>query len=108
MGHEEVREAVSQEKEEMLTSIKGVGKKTARRLILELKDKLSDLEFERVGSSQSNAGMALQALTSNSLGFNGKEAREAISKVKSKMDDGHKLSVEDLIQEALRNCPPKW
>lgn len=101
MKGEQVREAVAQEEEKMLTSVKGIGKKTARRLILELKDKISDLEMEPSASApQTNTSLALQALTSESMGFSNREAREALSRVRE--EEGSELEVQELIQNALQ------
>jgi len=102
MDKSEFRRAVLEEEISTLTSIKGIGKKTARRLILELKEKVSDMEFEAVsagGVADSKVSMAVQALTSDSLGFSVQEARKAISRVRESGDD---LEVEELVQSALK------
>ena len=101
MGKEEFREAIMREEEGTLTTIKGIGKKTARRLILELKDDLPELEMQSTTGDPHNgsSGVALQALTSDSLGFSFKEAREAISKVQKENGD---LGTQELIQKALK------
>ncbi|MFW6422359.1 MAG: Holliday junction branch migration protein RuvA, partial [Candidatus Bipolaricaulota bacterium] len=101
MREEEFREAVVNEEVQILTSIKGVGKKTARRLILELKDKIPEIEVaDGAGvEGKSRVGLALQALTSDSLGFSRMEAREALSSVQGEDRD---LEVQELIQRALK------
>ena len=78
-----------------LTKIPGVGKKTAERLILELKDKFSDTEFaasKNQGSSElSDIQNALLA-----LGYNQKD----ILTVTKDLDEN--VSVNDGIKQALK------
>ncbi len=102
MEKSEFRRAIMEEELETLTSIKGIGKKTARRLILELKEKISDLEFETVGTSgegNKKVSLAVQALTSDSMGFSVRRAREAVSRAR---ENGEDLEVEELVQSALK------
>ena len=102
MDKAEFRRAILEEELTTLTSIKGIGKKTARRLILELKDKVSEVEFEAAGAAggtDSKVSMAVQALTSDSLGFSVQEARKAVSRARENGDD---LGVEELVQSALK------
>jgi Holliday junction DNA helicase RuvA len=78
-----------------LTKIPGVGKKTAERLILELKDKFSDTEFaasKNQGSSQlSDIQNALLA-----LGYNQKDILTVTK------DLGENITVNDGIKQALK------
>ncbi len=102
MDKAEFRRAVLEEELSTLTSIKGIGKKTGRRLILELKEKVSDMEFETSGAGtevDSKVSMAIQALASDSMGFSVQEARKAVSRVRDRGDD---LEVEELVQSALK------
>ncbi|MCI0495520.1 helix-hairpin-helix domain-containing protein, partial [candidate division KSB1 bacterium] len=90
-----------------LTSLSGVGKKTAQRLILDLKDKLlplsltseKPLPFE-IATSEIKRLMdeSLSALIS--LGFNKTNAQTAIQKVIQQV--GKEITVEELIKNALR------
>lgn len=79
------------------TKIKGVGKKTAERIILELKGKVNTIDYAGLstvsGSSASNSD-AIEALIS--LGFSKADAVRAISKTDAD------LSLEEKITEALR------
>ncbi|MCL2848393.1 MAG: Holliday junction branch migration protein RuvA [Firmicutes bacterium] len=92
----------------MISSIKGIGKKTAERIVLELKDKIineflikqgGDIAMVANGSEivGSLAGQAVEALVA--LGYSKSEATNSVSKIKDM--DG--LSVEDIIVKALRN-----
>ena len=85
-----------------LSTIPGVGKKTAERLTLELKDKLADLalDMEHPPSSTSTEGFfndALSALVN--LGYKKPEAEKALKMVTSKQ--GNDVELEDLIKESL-------
>ncbi len=102
MEKTEFRRAIMEEELSTLTSIKGIGKKTGRRLILELKEKVSEMEFESSapGTGGGNeVSMAIQALTSDTMGFGVQEAREAVSRVRE--GDGD-YDVEELVQSALK------
>ncbi len=89
-----------------LTAIPGVGKKTAERLILELRDKIgktiADAEPLSTQGMESAAMRteALQALTS--LGYNLQIAEKSIRLV-LKEAEGSNISLEELIKRALRH-----
>lgn len=75
----------------------GVGKKTAERIVLELKDKIDISSIEDISISEIIASIddeAVQALTS--LGYTRYEVNKALSDV-----DGD-LSLEDIIKEGLK------
>ncbi len=87
-----------------LTSIPGVGKKTAERLVLELKDKVSKMEssdkiFDLPNSGASIRSEALTALIS--LGFSRDKAEQSLRGVLSEAN-GISISVEELIKRALQ------
>lgn len=83
-----------------LSSIKGIGKKTAERIILELKDKL-DEELQEIDGSMSTSNAsdlksdAVDALVA--LGFNKQEAASAVKKV-----DSTGKTVEEIVMLALK------
>lgn len=86
-----------------LTRIPGIGKKTAERLIIEMRDRLQDWTIAGVSSPQlidstisKAANDAISAL--QALGYKPNEARQAISKIQKDHD-----SSEELIRHALRN-----
>ena len=89
-----------------LMAIPGVGRKTAERLIVELRDKAGKTLTESEPISvigTANAAMrieALQALTS--LGYNQQIAEKAIRLV-VKEAEGSTISLEELIKRALRH-----
>ena len=97
--------AIIMEDDKHLCRAPGIGKKTAGRIILELKDKIKTDEvsegvdiqqgFEDIAPSNSNAiGEALGALLA--LGYSEKEAENALKKV------NRQESVENIIKECLR------
>lgn len=87
-----------------LSSIPGVGKKTAERLALEMKDKLADLALDMehqpdVGSPDGFYEDALSALVN--LGYKKPQAEKALQSAYN--ENGKESSLEDLIKESLNN-----
>lgn len=98
---DQVTDAIASEDVATIQSIKGIGSKTAQRVILDLKDKILKvygLSGISANSSNTNKNEALSAL--ETLGF----ARKQIEKVCDKivMDDPLS-SVETIIKQALKN-----
>ena len=96
----ELARAIVQGDIRTLESIKGIGKKTAERLVLELKDKLSKTTTESNISPMKNNTLqqdALNALTA--LGINRTAAEQALQKTLNANPD---LSVEELVKKTLR------
>lgn len=82
-------------------SIKGIGAKTAQRIILDLKDKvlkIYNLEEVSVSQSNTNKDEALSAL--EVLGFARKSAEKVVDKIAKENPDA---SVETIIKQALKN-----
>ena len=80
-----------------LTDIPGIGKKTAQRLILELKERVAEEEIIE-GGDEELARDALSALLS--LGYSRNEARKAIREVIDSSKE--ELDLASLIKKALR------
>ncbi len=97
----EIRQAIVQENENLIKSVKGIGVKTAKRVILELKDKLSkglDPTLNLAPSHNTYREEALKALLA--LGIGKPVAQKALNKlIKSKKPIN---SVESMIKEALK------
>jgi holliday junction DNA helicase RuvA len=105
---DELVRAVSAQDTSALTKVPGVGKKTAERLLVELKDRFKawevvpsmfalvpnqpDMPAAQVASAESDAVNALI-----SLGYKPQEASKAVSAIKDK-----NLSAEDMIRRALK------
>ena len=105
MSPAELREHVLRGEAAMLTSIPGVGRKTAERLIIELRDRFADMEpletapLSGVTDERREARAdALAAL--ESLGFSRAAAEKNLRKVMKDRPDVH--AAEDLIRLALR------
>ncbi len=84
-----------------IQSIKGIGSKTAQRVILDLKDKVLKLyDLDEVSMSQSNTNRdeALSAL--EVLGFVRKTSERVVEKIIKDVPDS---SVEYIIKQALKN-----
>ena len=84
-----------------IQSIKGIGSKTAQRVILDLKDKVLKLyDLDEVSMSQSNTNKdeALSAL--EVLGFIRKSAERVVEKIVKENPDA---TVENIIKLALKN-----
>ena len=98
---EEVSLAIVQSNVKQLEGVKGIGKKTAERLVLELKDKLSKNSFDVNVSAHMGNSLetdALNALTA--LGISRAQAENAIQKIIRAEPPVSKL--EDLIKKALK------
>lgn len=106
---DELRFAVLSEDVKTISKAPGVGKKTAQKLILELKDKMDlqeafDLKTQHVQESQGDMAdlsdarrEAVEALTA--LGYSGADALKAVKRVE--MTSG--MDVETLLKAALKN-----
>lgn len=88
-----------------LTQIPGIGKKTAQRIVLELKDKLKEesietkinaKEIEQEVIANGKAEEAVSAL--KVLGYNKNQIDKAMEKI-----DVNELSIEEIIKIALKN-----
>ena len=94
MSVADLRDAVSRQETGRLTKIPGIGRKTAERLLLELKDKL-DIAVIDVRSESEGAGAdVVNALLA--LGYSDKEAQFAVRNI----DSGS--SVTEGIRQALK------
>jgi len=100
LSAEEIRSAILQDDVFLLKSIKGIGAKTAQRIILDLKDKLSKLDkSEEIFVSESNRirEEALSAL--EILGFSKNSVEKVINK---QFLENSEMSVEELIKLVLK------
>ncbi len=97
---QQVKLAIIREDASVLTGVSGIGAKIAKRIILELKEKIkdvdSDMDVEDFKDQPIQFNEAVDTLLA--LGFTRGEARDALSKVRDKGI----VSTEDQIKEALR------
>ena len=101
LSPKQVREGIATEDVALIQSIKGIGLKTAQRVIIDLKDKILkiyDIDEVSVKESNTNKEEALSAL--EVLGFNKKQAEKTLDKIFAAQPES---SVEQLIKLALKN-----
>ncbi|MFD2542540.1 Holliday junction branch migration protein RuvA [Lacinutrix gracilariae] len=97
----QVREGIAVGDVALIQSIKGIGAKTAQRVILDLKDKvlkIYDIDEVSIAKSNTSKDEALSAL--EVLGFNKKQAERVIDKVIATQPEAN---VEEIIKQALKN-----
>jgi holliday junction DNA helicase RuvA len=105
MNSQELKTAIVQENAAALQSIKGIGGKTAQRVIIDLKDKLKKETWEESQPSVSLTPHntlrkeALSALLT--LGLPRAVAEKSIDSVLKK--SGNTITLEDLVKQALKN-----
>jgi len=99
----ELREAILREDARTLQAVKGIGGKTAQRLILELRDKLRRSSGDSIlGGSPGNT-LRQEALTALvTLGISRSVAEASIDGVLRKA--GSTIRLEDLVKQALKNA----
>lgn len=90
-----VRAAVISGDSSILTRVSGVGRKTAERVILELKNRITELPGEDQGAARADSE-AIEALTS--LGYSAAQSREALKAVSKDVKD-----VSGRVRQALKN-----
>lgn len=105
MPAEEIKRAIVFEDSAAFTKASGIGKKTAQRIVLELKDHYGSTDIANSSSSAVKANAygrvsiseeAIYALME--LGYTRNEAADAVASV-----SGENLTIEDYIRAALRN-----
>ncbi|MGB7182410.1 MAG: Holliday junction branch migration protein RuvA [Burkholderiaceae bacterium] len=95
----ELRMAVNEQEPGRLTRVPGIGKKTAERLLLELKGKLDDLPGgASLPQSDNNASDIVHALLA--LGYSDKESRAAAARLPADANvaDGIRLALKQLAK----------
>lgn len=95
---ENLKRAIVFEEEALLLRAPGIGKKSAQRIILELKDKFKHEDFSNENKEVKTSAVDVDALAAlESLGF----AKKEVEKVLEEIDNN--LSIEDIIKEALKS-----
>ena len=99
---DEVASAIVNEDVEMFKKIKGIGAKSAQRIIVDLKDKVNKFDFSvQISGNQDNTikNEALSALLF--LGVDKKKAEDTISRIIENAENS--LTVEELIKKTLKS-----
>ncbi|MCH2192990.1 Holliday junction branch migration protein RuvA [Kordia sp.] len=98
---EQICEAIGSGDVATVQSIKGIGAKTAQRVIIKLKDKILKLyDLDEVSMSQSNTNKEETLSALEVLGYTRKQSEKVLDKIIKEMPNG---SVEELIKMALKN-----
>ena len=98
MVPDEIAHAIQSEDVRTIQGVKGIGTKTAQRVIIDLKDKMLKMVFSSENIFNQNNTNRFDALTALvSLGFDKKSAEKAIDKIATGEE-----TVEKLIKEALK------
>ncbi|MGB4456505.1 MAG: Holliday junction branch migration protein RuvA [Flavobacteriaceae bacterium] len=100
LSPEELRDAIAASNVGTIQSVKGIGLKTAQRVIIELKDKILkiyNLEELSTPLDNTNKEEALSAL--EVLGFARKQSEKMVEKI---LKASPSLSVEDIIKQTLK------
>ena len=101
MTSEEIQQAIATENVAVIQSVKGIGAKTAQRVIVDLKDKILktfDIDEVSITANNTNKDEALSAL--EVLGFQRKQSDKIVGTVLREHPDA---SVEKIIKLALKN-----
>jgi holliday junction DNA helicase RuvA len=93
---EAFRRTLATDDAEAIAGVPGIGKKTAQRILLELKEKLSIPDLQVTGTGRDMLVLARSAL--ENLGYSPGEVRAALGAVEASEEDG----VQDVIKSALR------
>ncbi|MDI6791691.1 MAG: Holliday junction branch migration protein RuvA [bacterium] len=96
---EEIKEVIYKKDMASLTAISGIGKRTAERIIFELKDKIEPPSTQVKEGREDIMQDAEEALIS--LGYERVKAQKAIKKARERLEGT--VSLERLIKEALKN-----
>ena len=105
MSISDLQSAITQDRVTDLTQIRGVGRKTAERVVVELRDKIASIAGAT--GSVSATGPVDQGVTAEAilalvaLGINESTATKSVDKAMKKSDG--EATVQDLIKNALRD-----
>ena len=96
----ELSNAIANDDVKTIQSVKGIGTKTAQRIVIDLKDKLKKIDIQTEIFSVPNNTIRTEALSALTiLGFNKAAIEKALDKILKQNPDA---SVEALIKEALK------
>ncbi|MBK5212122.1 MAG: Holliday junction branch migration protein RuvA [Flavobacteriaceae bacterium] len=101
LAPEQVLDAIATNDIVTIQSVKGIGAKTAQRVVLDLKDKILKvygLSSISAGSSNTNKNEALSAL--ETLGFVRKQSEKVVDSI---VKENPQATIEMIIKQALKN-----
>jgi holliday junction DNA helicase RuvA len=100
MAPDEVRNAIATSNVTLLQSIKGIGAKSAQRIIVDLKDKISKSgDVSQIFKPVDNT-IKIEALSAlEILGFSRKQSEKVVDKI---ISSGNVIKVDEVIKQALK------
>lgn len=101
MTPEQIQHAIASEDVATIQHVKGIGAKTAQRVIIDLRDKIVKTYDISEDSLQSNNTIKEEALSAlEVLGFSRKQVEKLVQKI---IQETPNTSLEDIIKQALKN-----
>lgn len=101
MTTEQIQQAIASEDIPTIQSVKGIGAKTAQRVIIDLKDKILKTYELQEDSINTNNTLKVEALSAlEVLGFNRRQVDKMIQKI---IQESPNISLENIIKQALKN-----
>lgn len=101
MTTDQIQQAIATEDVATIQSVKGIGSKTAQRVIVDLKDKILKTYELSEDSANSNNTIKEEALSAlEVLGFSRKQVDKVIHRIIQESPD---ISLENIIKQALKN-----
>lgn len=104
MGAERFQYAVLSENLTTISSIPGIGLKSAKKMVLELKEKFKLLKVnQEIITKEEKKDIVYEGIEAlKGLGYSEREAKQKILNAMEKIPDYSSLGIEDLIKEALK------
>jgi len=101
MDPKQIQHAIASEDVATIQSVKGIGAKTAQRVIIDLKDKILKTYQLSEDSVQSNNTIKEEALSAlEVLGFSRKQVDRLVQKI---IQETPEITLENIIKQALKN-----
>lgn len=104
----QIQRAIREENLTLLTQVPGIGKKTAQRIVLELKEKITNLILEEwepvLVENRLVTQEAVEVLLA--LGYSNLEASQAVDTVLRQEGQGKDKSIEEIVRFALKYLAP--
>ncbi|HPK87793.1 MAG TPA: Holliday junction branch migration protein RuvA, partial [Atribacterota bacterium] len=104
MGAERFQYAVLSENLTTISSIPGIGLKSAKKMVLELKEKFKLLKVnQEIITQEEKKDIVYEGIEAlKGLGYSEREAKQKILNAMEKIPDYSSMGIEDLIKEALK------
>ncbi|MDX5585526.1 MAG: Holliday junction branch migration protein RuvA [Aureibaculum sp.] len=100
MSPDQIQQAIASEDVATIQSVKGIGAKTAQRVIIDLRDKIVKTYLFSEDSNQTNNTIKEEALSAlEVLGFSRKQVEKLVHKIIQEAPD---TVLEDIIKQALK------